>query len=123
MNTKQRRVILLGFAVILLMGLFPPWESAADVRGFRGYGFLFPGFLFSGHVWWSNTVACPLLLVQWFLVSCVTGIVVMFLGECPEREEKRRKKKKKPTAIQLAQHFENPFPEVSDEERESGNTD
>ncbi len=25
MNTKQRRVILWGFVVILLMGLFPPW--------------------------------------------------------------------------------------------------
>lgn len=30
MNTKQRRVILCGFVVILLMGLFPPWLMTSE---------------------------------------------------------------------------------------------
>ncbi len=95
MNNQQRCVILCGFVVILFLGLIPP-RLVHDPRqptgcersvvnsifethtiGFQRTVFsprTFPG----GNVWRVNA---SLLLVQWFLVSTVTGIIVMYLGD------------------------------------------
>ncbi len=104
MNNKQRRVILCGFIVILLMGIFPPWTKAQlavvlpwhplDSTSTYGYD------VHDGYKWLGTSrtktlpsfvdrkiyrrVDCSLLLVQWFLVSAVTGIFVMFLGDRPQ---------------------------------------
>ncbi len=120
MNSTQRRVILLGFVVILVMGLFPPWlktsvtsldsppwitktgnvqaiESIEFGKGdialeqHAGYKFLFlPRIEYAGggggddysfSFYHPRRVDCSLLLCQWFLVSAVTGIIVMYLGD------------------------------------------
>ena len=90
MNTKQRRVILLGFVVILLMGMFPP--ITVTVRASRewtldthaGYGVLFlanPTVGNGGPEAVGFRANTSLLLCQWFLVSAVTGIIVMYSGD------------------------------------------
>jgi len=131
MNGKQRCVIVLGFVVVLVMGLFPPWlmtseaclgyppwsvitgdpDSVSDdnVVGTRcvsyqrhaGYRLLFlprKSFVSSTTAYDGTKtlvgrasgyhpcrVDTALLLIQWFLVSAVTGVIVMFLGDRRER--------------------------------------
>jgi hypothetical protein len=93
MNNKQRCVVVLGFIVILLLGLFPPWLLADQYPGNPRsvYEFRFelrtvfaPRLVrldqFDQH-WRVDT---SLLLVEWFLVSAVTGIIVVFLGDHPQ---------------------------------------
>ena len=118
MNGKQRCAVMLGFAVILLMALYPPWTITYVWKGppvklpmDRGGGSVAgPAYAYSfeygvGHKWlpqytrwwrlgearWVKEtddeaehyyqINTSLLLVQWFLVSAVTGIIVMFLGD------------------------------------------
>ncbi len=109
MNDKQRRVILCGFVVILLMGIFPPWkmyvanpiyggESLSPIGKWAfeddaGYAWLFTRPSQIPEVRQHNAsdetiirgvrVDTSLLLCQWFLVSAITGIIVMFSGDRP----------------------------------------
>ena len=97
MNTKQRRVILIGFVVIVLMGLFPPWlrtnvdvhaQSAYAREEHDGYALVFMSRLVRHHSGGGHyrRVDCSLLLCQWFLVAAVTGLQVMSLADKPARE-------------------------------------
>ena len=101
MNNKQRCVVVLGFIVILLLGLFPPWllvqEGSGNQRSVYEFSFelrtvfaprLERGSSFDQH-WRVDT---SLLLVEWFLVSAVTGIMVVFLGDHPQRLAQERDK-------------------------------
>jgi len=100
MNNKQRCVILCGFLVILLIGLFPPWLVPSRPHGptgplawepeeyntYRIWG-RSPRIVFSrpdegGYYFRVNNLR---LLVEWFLVSWITGVVVTFLGDRPQR--------------------------------------
>jgi hypothetical protein len=92
MNNWQRCVIVLGFIVILLLGLFPPWLIQSQPTGserpqvnaiLRPLDPNRPVTVFSqrGGEWGGRRVNASLLLIQWFLVSAVTGIVVVFLED------------------------------------------
>ncbi len=104
MNSTQRRVILLGFVVILVMGLFPPWRKTLlehPQTGSVNLTYMRTGEFYSyemhdgykllsqprheedhgGLNTFHQRVDTSLLLCQWFLVSAVTGIIVMFLGD------------------------------------------
>ena len=87
-HSRQSRVILCGFVVILLMGLFPPWMATGSMRS-EGYR-----FLFVYHPWEriGERVDTSFLLCQWFLVLAVTGIIVMCLGgSSPESHRQARR--------------------------------
>ena len=101
MNNKQRCVVVLGFVVILLLGLFPPWLLADQYPGNpRGvFEFCFelrtvfaPRLVSFGYFDQHWRVDTSLLLVEWFLVSAVTGIIVVFLGDHPQRPDQKRDK-------------------------------
>jgi hypothetical protein len=101
MNNKQRCVVVSGFIVILLLGLFPPWLEADQHPGNpRGvYEFYFelrtvfaPRLVRCGYFDQHWRVDTSLLLVEWFLVSAVTGIMVVFLGDRPQRLAQERDK-------------------------------
>jgi hypothetical protein len=106
MNKKQRTMVVCGYVVILLMGLYPPWrltitqpepasprtpipaEWAIEVDG--GYACLTyqPWTIPEARRRRSEGVAVQdirvdksLLLVQWFLVAATTGVIVMFLED------------------------------------------
>ncbi len=108
MNAKQRLVVVVGFVVILGMGLYPPWrltitqpvsispsnpveeEWAIEVGG--GYAWLTYQPWMIPEVERRRSEGCgvqvirvdtSLLLCQWFLVSAVTVIFVIFLGDRP----------------------------------------
>jgi hypothetical protein len=112
-------VVLCGFVVVLLTGLYPPWTITYVSFGERvqlplpqpsGGSVVGPGYAYSheygvGHKcffqyprWWNighphwvaetdgeaehyYEINASLLLAQWFLVSAVTGIIVMYLGD------------------------------------------
>ena len=117
MNGRQRCAVMLGFVVILLIGLYPRWTITYVWKGEPvklpmaqgGASVVGPPYAYSfeygvGHKWlpqyarwwrlgearWVEEtddeaehyyrIDTSLLLVQWFLVSAVTGILVMFLG-------------------------------------------
>ena len=101
MNKKQRYLVVLGFIVILVLGLFPPWLLVQEGSGIQRsvYNLSFElrtvfaprlerGSNFDQH-WRVDT---SLLLVEWFLVSAVTGIIVVFLGDHPQRPTQKRDK-------------------------------
>jgi hypothetical protein len=94
MNAKQRLVIVVGFLVILLLGLFPPWLLADEFPGnpWGAYDSCFalrtvfaPRVVSYGYFAQHWRVDTSLLLIEWFLVSAVTGIIVVFLGDRPRR--------------------------------------
>jgi len=65
------------FLLLPRMQYFARWEEEpADEGGEFSYYDYFP-----------RRVDCSLLLVQWFLVSAVTGIIVMFLGDRSQKSE------------------------------------
>ncbi len=41
MNEQQKRVVVIAGAVILLMLVFPPWQSVGMVPMSKGYGLIF----------------------------------------------------------------------------------
>jgi len=75
MNQKQRKVLFIMAAFIILMFWFPPYMMRAALSGKQvgsGYGFIFTlpssSFIYS-------TVNVPLLLAQIFGVLVVGGII------------------------------------------------
>ena len=76
MNKKQERVLWAGFALIALMGLFPPWFSN---REFVGYSFI---FLPAGH---SSHIDVARLVVQCLVAGLVAGgLFLAFKGPTPQ---------------------------------------
>ena len=39
MNSKQRVVLMIGFLLVLVMSLFPPWRIITDIPEKRDYGY------------------------------------------------------------------------------------
>lgn len=68
MNKKQERLLWVGIAIIVLMGIFPPvMLSETDGGGYCGEG---NGFIFNIS---DVRVDAPQLFVQWVMVAVVTG--------------------------------------------------
>jgi len=80
MNKKQKNVLWIGIAIIVLIGIFPPglgWQQTInnpltifEVRGeFISYG---------------------KLLIQWAIVAVITGgLIYAFKDKQPENEQKQ----------------------------------
>jgi hypothetical protein len=77
MNKKQKNVMWIGIALIVVMGIFPPW-AISDQGSFAmlGYGFILSPPKNACHINTSH------LYVQWIMVTVVTGgLVVTFMDK------------------------------------------
>jgi hypothetical protein len=85
-DSRRRKTLGVGFALFVLMGLFPPWEYTfnAEWQGVpiassrpAGYALIFlpPKPLGSSYVH-GVRLDFGRLLVQWVLVAGVTGVVL-----------------------------------------------
>jgi hypothetical protein len=103
MNKKQKVVLLVGVAIIVLMGLIPPWyyhvvrteDQRIAFEGEGGYAFLFspPSFSLksSSHYPFEDPRAISRinlsrLLVQWAVVAIATAGIVLVLKDDNGRE-------------------------------------
>ncbi len=96
MNKNQKRVIMAGLVVIVLMGLFPPWVHTVHVKELKidragSYGFLFsPPAPDQNNFPWKNMWGVHLdvsrLLMQWILVVIIVCGLVFFLNKDNVRE-------------------------------------
>jgi len=77
MNKKQRWVLFVSAAVIMLMLLFPPFHFVYTDRAPRNVGY---GFLFDPPEG-RPTVNAVMLLVQWVAVMSAGGILWLALRD------------------------------------------
>lgn len=87
MNRKQKIVVGIGLAIILAMGLFPPWLNTVSFQGTiakkpAGFSFLFhPPDIISDDEFYGVILDSTRLLVQWFLVILVAGGLILIFKE------------------------------------------
>ena len=89
MNEKQKKLIVVGVAIIILMGLFPPWKYTFNYKTAfseepAGYGFLLsPPKKKEESVTHGIELDMTRLCVQWIIVSLAAGLGV-FLASTKE---------------------------------------
>jgi len=74
MNKAQKRIGVVVGVVILLMLLYPPFDSMSP-EGLRGGGY---GFITQSSAWFRVNV--PLLLTQW-LGMLIIGAIAFFVAK------------------------------------------
>ena len=86
MNKKQKICLWIWIIVIVLMGLFPPWHTQIPQRGTqKPFGYAFISAPPEVELGVYSTLNIPLLMVQWFLVSVVTGgLIYTFKDKKPK---------------------------------------
>jgi hypothetical protein len=89
MNKNQKKVIIVGLVLIVLMGLFPPWIHTFNVKAVNieragNYGFMFSpppperNLSFLNEKLWGVRLDVSRLLIQWILVVVIVcGLVVL----------------------------------------------
>lgn len=98
MNWKQKICMWIGIAVIVLMGLYPPWIAKDTVHGGSSqacpqFSFLMPRLL-ERLEFVLEKPPCQIhvvqLVIQWVVVAVVTGgLMVTFADKKPEDEQKQ----------------------------------
>ena len=81
MNLKQKICLWIGIAVIVAMGIFPPWIVAPTILSPQhgGYHFILsPPEVGYNHCYSLNT---SLLLIQWAMVATITGGLLVTLKD------------------------------------------
>jgi hypothetical protein len=96
MNKNQKKVIMAGLVVIVLMGLFPPWVHTVHVKEIKidragSYGFLFSPPVPAHKTlplenFWGVRLDVSRLLIQWILVVMIVCGLVVFLKKDNVRE-------------------------------------
>lgn len=86
MNKNQRMIIIIGLALILLMGAIPPWEEYYD-RGSEGtivkllhYSLIFVPPIPS-YKTWSVRIDMQRLILQWIVVIIGSGLAYFMIFE------------------------------------------
>ena len=77
MNKKQKRILWIGITIVILMGLFPPYEHSMRGREKVFYDFL----LFT----LSSELAVARLAVQWIIVSVLTASAIYSIKGSKEK--------------------------------------
>lgn len=77
MNTKRKIVLWIGIAIIVVMGIFPPWvQRGALSEKSDGYSFILnepENYAFG----WFPRLDLPRLFIQWLIVAFITaGLIV-----------------------------------------------
>jgi hypothetical protein len=82
MNWKQKTCLWIGVAVIVLMGLFPPWES--HYGSLVAYSFtMYPP---CGRCFVDTSSLC----LQWFTVTVVTGGLIVTLADKKPKGQRKQ---------------------------------
>ena len=90
-NEKQKKLVIVGVAVIILMGLFPPWTytfhlATAYSKKPAGYSFILaPPKRKASHLAHGIELDVTRLSVQWIIVLMATGLGV-FLTSTTKKE-------------------------------------
>jgi len=86
MNKKQKNCLLIGIAVIVLMGIFPPnlhSRTGTRVGGGRGtYTYIAYDFIFD-----AGVVALSNLITQWVVVSAITGGLIIIFKDKKSKDD------------------------------------
>ena len=87
-NKKQKTILIIGVAIIILMGLFPPWTctytyESESSKTSSGYAFIanppkVRGFTFGT---FGFELDISRLCVQWIVVIFATGLGVLLTKE------------------------------------------
>jgi len=99
MNKNQLIVLWVGIIVVVLMGLYPPWqynghivERNVNVVVPAGYSFIGDPIYSAGIMEFGASIDVTRLLIQWFMVAFITGGLIYTLKEekakNPKDEEK-----------------------------------
>lgn len=97
MNSKQRKVIIIGIILVVLCGLFPPFEgsnSISSVKIYMGYHFLFSqpskeevqyatgniGRHYPPPLYSSNIITSRILIQVLIIVVLTVGFFFLFSG-------------------------------------------
>ena len=85
MNKIQLIILWVGIAIVVLMGIFPPWAVTYQGGGpYEGYAFILSRPREICHI------ETTLLLVQWIMVAVVTGgLIITFKDRKPKDEQKQ----------------------------------
>ena len=81
MNAKQRRLLQIGIAAAVLMGIFPPWTDSFQYetvhsQGAAGYSFILDPP--KAELLHSITIDLSRLVVQWVVVVLAVGGSVLY---------------------------------------------
>jgi len=93
-NLKQKIVVWVGVAIVLLMGIVPPWKHQIRISEKvtfepAGYGFIFSPPKPKAHQGAPNRpyIQFSRLLLQWALVAVIAGVIVNALKRKEDEEE------------------------------------
>jgi hypothetical protein len=78
MNKKQKIVLWIGIAVIVVMGIFPPWvhRGGPGVEKSAGYSFILNGPESYAFGWFARPDISR-LFIQWVIVAVITaGLII-----------------------------------------------
>lgn len=99
MNWKQKICLWIGIAVIVLMGLFPPWvfqvkSTYVNELVDAGYAFITnpPHYLFRGDIKIGASIELARLAVQWAIVAVITGGLIVTLADKKDKKPKEEQK-------------------------------
>ena len=77
LNKKQRRVVIAGIVVVIIMGMFPPWIAMQAPETPARFGwFLRPPTIAEQGITYTH-IDVSRLTFQWMIVSIVTGLAVL----------------------------------------------
>jgi hypothetical protein len=82
-NKKQKIALLVGFAIIVLMGLFPPWcwnipHGGQYFHQAGQYAFLFSS---SDYNYIGSEIDVTRLFIQWVVVGIATAGIMFLLKD------------------------------------------
>ncbi|MHC4075741.1 MAG: hypothetical protein ACYSRZ_04930 [Planctomycetota bacterium] len=100
MNKTQLLVMWVGIAIVVLMGIFPPWVVIDETNPFYvGYSFMFlppdAGTWLSKHRHFKpkeyvGVIDFTRLLTQWLMVAVIVGgLIITFKDKKPKDEQKQ----------------------------------
>ena len=91
LNDKQRKVVIVGVLLFVLMGLFPPWTYMYDWQSIHrekpaGYALIIspPGPEENG-IPYGVRIDISRLIVQWLIIAAATSLGV-FMNRTQEKE-------------------------------------
>jgi hypothetical protein len=93
MNSKQKKCLLIGILIIVLMGLFPPIGMQANMYPFDSErGVVIDYSFYTRTIEHFRPILIGHLIVQWVIVSAITiGSIVAFKEDKKPKDEKENK--------------------------------